>query len=652
MMGIHVPSNFEVDEIAYGFYNEYGKKAGFSIRKEYVNKCKKTGGEGVRGKNKRDQNVKNPRAETRCGCEARLVINEFIAEHNHYLHLPSTMHMMPSQLKVAATHAIDIDLAHESGLRLKQSYELLSKQVDGYDNLGFTKQDHKNYLRTKRQRDMEHGAAASLGRYFSRQLKKNPSYYFATQLDYEELITNIFWADARMIIDYSHFGDVIMFDTTYSTNRDARPLGVFLGLNHHRETVVFGGALLYDETIESFVWLFETFLEAMSEKKTITIFTDQDAAMSATVKVVMPKTYHALCSWHMWQNAKKHLSYLLKTEPQFNADFLACIYEYDGEDEFLTAWNEMLDKTFTAGMKTTKLSESFNADLKDCLRTDLNIVEFFTHFETIVNQKQNKELEVEYNFRQKFSRLKLKSSPMLNQVATVYTPKLFDLFQTEVEEVMALSILKRNVSQTHSYVVGVFNQNGKYEVMWNPLDETLSCSCRKFESFGILCRHGLKVLDVLDIKLIPNRYIVKRWRRDAKDRSGKNFTTHNIKPDTRLEYVDRHQDLCPKYIQLVNEACETKEGHNILSLAIADLKKKKKKLYKEDQLCASIMIVPKGIKKREVYRNKKRRTESWIEKMRKPKEGTSKKQTKKREVQEVIFNYPYFHHLFYFYTLI
>ena len=146
--------------LAYGFYNEYGRKAGFSIRKEYVNKCKKTGmvtsrrfvcaKEGVRGKYKRDHNVRNPRAETRCGCEACLVIvlnrdskkyvvNEFIVEHNHYFHLPSIVHMMPSQRKVATTHAIEIDLAHESGLRLKQSYELLSKQVGGYDNLGFTK---------------------------------------------------------------------------------------------------------------------------------------------------------------------------------------------------------------------------------------------------------------------------------------------------------------------------------------------------------------------------------------------------------------------------------------------------------------------------------------------------------------------------------
>ena len=85
-------------------------------------------------------------------------------------------------------------------------------------------------------------------------------------------------------------------------------------------------------------------------------------------------------------------------------------------------------RTFTARMKTTQLSESFNADLKDCLRTDLNIVEFFTHFERVVNQKRDKELEVEYNSRYKFPRLKLKSSPMLNQVTTVYTPTLFDLF--------------------------------------------------------------------------------------------------------------------------------------------------------------------------------------------------------------------------------
>ena len=101
----------------------------------------------------------------------------------------------------------------------------------------------------------------------------------------------------------------------------------------------------------------------------------------------------------------------------------------------------------------------------------------------------------------------------------------------------------------------------------------------------------------------------------------------------------------------MSKACETNEGHNILSLAIADLKKKLCDLRnckanveedtirpstdfadKEDQLCASITIVPKGIKKREIYHNKKRRTKSWTEKSILLLTGGN------------LLNYPYFHH--------
>jgi hypothetical protein len=42
----------------------------------------------------------------------------------------------------------------------------------------------------------------------------------------------------------------------------------------------------------------------------------------------------------------------------------------------------------------------------------------------------------------------------------------------------------------------------------------------------------------------------------------------------RLEYADWYRALCPKYIQLVNEVCKTKEGFNILNVAVVDLKKR------------------------------------------------------------------------------
>ena len=104
------------------------------------------------------------------------------------------------------------------------------------------------------------------------------------QLDAEDFITNIFWADSRMLIDYEHFGDVVCFDTTYKTNGYGRPFAPFVGINHHKQTLIFGAALLYDETIDSFVWLFETFCEAMSGKMPKTILTDQDKAMSAAIE--------------------------------------------------------------------------------------------------------------------------------------------------------------------------------------------------------------------------------------------------------------------------------------------------------------------------------------------------------------------------------
>ena len=50
--------------------------------------------------------------------------------------------------------------------------------------------------------------------YFQKRTLENPSFFHAIQLDTEEQITNIFWADAQMILEYGQFGDVVSFDTT------------------------------------------------------------------------------------------------------------------------------------------------------------------------------------------------------------------------------------------------------------------------------------------------------------------------------------------------------------------------------------------------------------------------------------------------------
>lgn len=231
-------------------------------------------------------------------------------------------------------HAIELQLADDSSIRQKLAYDLASRRVGGRANLGFLPVDHKNYLRTKRKNDLKYGEVGSLLNYLHNQLLENPSFFFKVQTDVEDQITNIFWADAKMVLDYSCFGDVLFFDTTYGTNKECRPFGAFIGLNHHYQQVVFGA--------ESFEWLIETFFKCMSGQKPKTIFTDQDAAMAKSIPLVMPETYHRLCLWHLSQNALKHLNQQFKSSKSFSDDFNRCVYDCEDEEEFFESWNYMI----------------------------------------------------------------------------------------------------------------------------------------------------------------------------------------------------------------------------------------------------------------------------------------------------------------------
>lgn len=113
--------------------------------------------------------------------------------------------------------------------------------------------------------------------YFGQMKACNKEFFFDFQLDDEKRIKNIFWANASCRGSYEDFGDCITFDTTYKTNVHKMPLGVFVGVNHHLQSTIFACALVRDETEESFVWLFRTFLRCMNGKQPTIILTGRCA---------------------------------------------------------------------------------------------------------------------------------------------------------------------------------------------------------------------------------------------------------------------------------------------------------------------------------------------------------------------------------------
>uniref|UniRef100_A0A7N0V6K1 Protein FAR1-RELATED SEQUENCE n=1 Tax=Kalanchoe fedtschenkoi TaxID=63787 RepID=A0A7N0V6K1_KALFE len=511
----HIPKlgmDFDSVEDAWEFWTEFGARTGFTPRRFYSHTSRKDGlpssavfvcnKEGKRNVESELIMKKRERAETRTSCQVKLGIHRepttfgkyrvylLHLEHNHVLHTRATVHMMSSQRHITSIQANEIELADASGIQIKRSHEFMSKRSGGVEGTGFIELDHKNFLRTRRQRELRYGDAGSILSYFSQKTKENPFFFYDLQLDNEEQITNIFWADAKMRIDYGLFGDVASFDTTYSTNKESRPFGVFVGLNHHRSIVIFGAAILYDETAASFEWLFQSFLNCHSQKRPKTIFTDQDPAMAKAICSVMQGTYHGLCTFHIMLNGIRHLGNLMKGGSSFLTHFQECMYGYNNEEAFEDAWQSMVSKYYvqgnkwllsiykikekwascymknvhSLGMRSTQLSESCNAELKRHLKSTFSLARFFRTFEEVVRSKNYTNLKLEYESRER-----------LPQMCNIYTPTIFKLFQMEISNASAYLVTQRD-QQVGQYDLKSFFDGDEATVSFDRVNENILCS--------------------------------------------------------------------------------------------------------------------------------------------------------------------------------
>jgi hypothetical protein len=135
--------------------------------------------------------------------------------------------------------------------------------------------------------------------YFEELKNNDPNFYYKIDLDANDRVRNLFWADGAARAAYKEFGDCVSFDTTYMTNRYKMPFAPFIGINNHGMSIQMGCGFMKDETIESFTWRFNNFQDAMGNVAPSTIISDQDQAMGAAIAAVFPNTIHRNCRWHI-----------------------------------------------------------------------------------------------------------------------------------------------------------------------------------------------------------------------------------------------------------------------------------------------------------------------------------------------------------------
>ena len=124
----------------------------------------------------------------------------------------------------------------DSGLRPVQSYSLMAHEAGGVKSVGHTLMDHFNYVSRRKMKEIEGGDAQNVIDSLYQRQAEDQNFFFRFKLggaEKENKLTAIFWRDSEMMEDYRIFGDVVVFDTTFRTNKYNLICAPIVGINNH-----------------------------------------------------------------------------------------------------------------------------------------------------------------------------------------------------------------------------------------------------------------------------------------------------------------------------------------------------------------------------------------------------------------------------------
>lgn len=456
----------------YDFYLRYSKQVGFAICKR---SCRKDENQEMRyvtltcareGKTRRSSDKQvhmNPVSKT--DCKARIVANfcpdemwkitKVELEHNHVVS-PSKSRLYRCNRVIQPDVKRRLELNDKAGIRMNKIFNSLVVENEGHENLTFQEKDCRNYIDKVRRLRLGEGDGSAIHTYFSKMQSDNKEFFYVMDFDDDFRVKNVFWADARSRATCKEFGDVVTFDTTYLTNRYDMPFAPIVGVNHHGQSILLGCGLISNENVQTFTWLFQSWLVCMDEISPTAIITDQDMSMKQAVETVFPGTRHRWCLWHIMKKIPEKLGaykdykaikkcmkstvYNSLTILEFEESWQKFIASFTlKENRWLTGlYNErnrwvpaFVKDTFWAGMSTTQRSESMNAFFDGYVNSKTSLKQFVEQYENALRSKAEK--ETDEDFKSFNSRIPcITKYEMERQFQMEFTSAKFKEFQEEL----------------------------------------------------------------------------------------------------------------------------------------------------------------------------------------------------------------------------
>nr|KAJ0212726.1 hypothetical protein LSAT_V11C400221020 [Lactuca sativa] len=478
---------FKLLELAIKMYFEYGEIGGFDVRlsthsrfdnkiikRKHIKKsCNTLGTSGVRRKRNSYSSV--------IGCQAKIIFEyvfgtpyykvfQFDELHNYPLDKRSDLkkarqmsYLEKEFIVRASTSKIGPTMSH----RLRAS---LSGGVIGY-------KDGQMIVNTMNDRRAHY-----------------PNYLFEFNCQ-DDVLDSMFWADEMEKAYYGEFDDVISFNATFRTNKYCMVFVPFTAIDHHKKSVTDGAGLLSNESIESYSWLL---------KNQHLFLTDQDVAIKQAIE-----------NCFLIQNTD-YISDELFTNTNFRKKFPKLVWDMNMKPDvfevklcLLMKWfKDMFKKrdSWIPGyfndipmcglMKTTSRSEIMNSFFNTYSESGNLLLNFMMNYDSAIQKQRNTQRELD-KASKKASYTMGTPREIELQASKVYTSTLS--FEVEKE------IYKLSFFFVHTPML-VLKMGGKF---------TLGNTTIVKANLKMNLRHAITIMMIYGVREIPERYILKSWRKDV-----------------------------------------------------------------------------------------------------------------------------------------
>ncbi|KAM0022059.1 putative transcription factor FAR family [Helianthus debilis subsp. tardiflorus] len=513
---------FSSIEQAYVFYQTYAKKAGFSARKGGEHH---TGGiiktkyfvcskerhkplafdDPFRKLSKPYKSRNRPTIRTGCKAQIKLCstdgvlykVDKFVQEHNHSFVCPKDMHLLPAYRHLSETQEEIIWELGTLNLGPVKTFNIMRQRYGGFENVGATKDDCKNFRARIHSYIGEYDADMVINR-----LTDQSSLWLIIHLFIQLMKTNDCLACfglmvcanvITMCLEMSY----ISFDATFKTNKYNMVFVPFTGIDNHCRNATLGAGLLSSESIESYKWLLQSFLDSFG-KQTKVVVTDQDPTMKQAIEAVFDKSRHRLCMWHIMKKVAVKVGYELCNNEDFKRRMCDIVWT-----------DSITPKTFETEWK-------------------LIMIEF--------DLTENKWIDDMFGMRSSWIPAFYRHEPMSGLMRTTSRSESENHFFCQAElygtmsECLPMETKIEDPFMKISMKDWKAHGDGLLEVCFKKGEDVIaSCSCRRFEQYGLLCKHIYFVFKMFKVKEIPIKYVMRRWTKDVVPNDLNN--TYDLKVD-------------------------------------------------------------------------------------------------------------------------